>query len=614
MKPKHHHHQTVEKASGADGIFLKRGGSTTLENTNQSENPIIHSNLSTPPKKRALRSAVLPLIIIALALSGQSSRAQDVDDFYNYIVSTAAADGLNTSSLPTNPDETFKTAFDAYVWGLPLEESYRTQILLSNGYNLPANTLDALQNINASTTVVAPSTDLLYTAGYLNLTGSTAFVLGVPAASASGPYNVVAFLDAYTNVNNSVGTRNFTNNSYDNTGGNYLVVGPQYNTSQPLPAGIKGYIQSDTVQNFVVGRVAVDPYATGTLSGGAPTGYNQLVGGTGNSLSLTNSRAFENSYTFEPLNTYLSGSEIPVTPSTSLTPATIPQLLTAQANSSIKTGQTFFQYVGNSVSQNGVPSTASNNQNALFQNFASIGLTSSGYTAPTDSGTLADINSASTAAFNIISAIAASGTSWQVIKTVGQNPATYSGWLSNAVTAKKILLGNVAPEALYPIATTDANGLQLNGNNSYEISFPAGGLPPVSGTLGWWSLTVYNQSGFVVPNAGSTFYGSNEYSLGSHQLENVLGSAYNDTAFNIYLSSTAPTDPALLPYWLPVPESNFEVALRTYLPDGVEDSSSILNGTYTVPGIQEVPEPASSAFIGLGVLALLATQRRKRTV
>ena len=610
MNPKHYH-QTFEKAYKADEILPNRGGSTTRENTNQAETQTTHSSASTTHKKRTLRSALLPLVIVSLALSGQRLKAQDVDDFYNYIVNTATLDGVNTSSLPSNPDEAYKTAFAAYVWGLPLEETWRTQIVLTNGDNLPVNSLVASQNINSSTTVVAPSTDLLYTSGFLNLTGNTAYVLGVPAASASGPYNVVAFLDAYTNVNHSVGTRNFANNSIDNTGGNYLVVGPQYDTSQPLPAGIKGYIQSDTVQNWVIGRVAVDPYATGTLSNGQPTPYNELVGGASDPLSLNNSRAFEDSYTFTPLSTYLSGSQTPITPSTSLTPPTISQLQTAGANTTVKTGQSFFQYVGNSVVQNGVPSSTSNNQQALFQNFASIGLTSSGYTAPTDSGTLADINAASTAALNIITGIAASGTGWQLNTTNGQNGATYKGWLSNAVTAKGLLGANIAPEALYPSTTTDSNGLQLNGSKSYEITFPAGSLPPVNSTLGWWSLTVYNSQGFVVPNTGNTFYGANEYSLGSNQLENVLGSAYGNGAITLYLSSQAPSDPSLLPYWLPVPDSNFEVALRNYLPDGTEDSSSLLNDTYAVPEIVQIPEPASSAFIGLGLLVLLATWRRR---
>jgi len=612
------HHETAEKASGAYGIFLKREGPKTPEKTNQAENPI-RSNLSTTSKKWRAFPAILPLIIVVLALSGHSVRAQgvDVDDFYNYIVSTAAADGVNTSSLPANPDETFKTAFDAYVWGLPQEETWRTQILINNGYNDPVNSVYALQNINASTTVVAPSTDLLYSTSFLNLSGNNAFVLGVPNATAGGPYNVVAFLDSYTNVYDSVGTRNFTNDSIDNTGGNYLVVGPQYDTSQPLPTGIAGYIQSDTVQNWLIGRVAVDPYATGTLANGQAAPYSQLVGGASNPLSLNNSRTFEDSYTFTPLSTYLSGSQTLVTPSTSVTPPTQTQLGTYVANATTKTGQTFYQYLGNSVAENGVLSTTSNNQLALFQSFASIGLTTSGYTAPTDSGTLSDINSASTAALSIVSGIASSGTGWQISTNWGQNAANYSGWLGNAVESKAFLGANVAQEATYPTTTTDSNGLKLNGSNSYAISFPAGDLPPVSGSNGWWSLTVYNQSGYVVPNSGNTFYGANEYSLGSHQLENVLGSAYDSTGFSIYLSSQAPSDPSLDPYWLPVPDSGFEVALRIYLPDGTEETSSILNGTYTVPNIVQtaaVPEPASYASIGLGFLALLATWRRKRAV
>jgi hypothetical protein len=571
--------------------------------------------------KTTLRSTILPLLF---AFAGLTARAQDVDDFYNYIVSTAQQDGVGTGSLPSNPDETFKTAFDAYVWGLPAEETWRTQILITDGYNAPVNSLFASQNLNTSTTVVAPSTDLLYSSGFLNLSGNNAFVLGVPAAAgSSGPYNVVALLDSNTDVIGSVGSRqystslNYGNTSIDNTGGNYLVVGPQYDTSQSLPTGIKGYIQSDTVQNWAIGRVAVDPYATGTLSNGSASTYSELVGGATDPLSINNARTFANSVTFTPLSTYLSGSQTLVTPGSSLTPPSGAQQLLAYQNSSIKTGQAFYQYVGNSVAANGVSSSASNNQQALFQNFASIGLTSSGYTAPTNSGTLADINAASTAALNIISGIASSGTGWHASTTWGDFSATYSGWLTGAVAAKAFLGANVAPEATYPLTTTDSNGLQLNGSNSYSITFPAGDLPPVSGTDGWWSITAYNQQGNIVPNTGNTYYGNNEYSLGSNQLENVLGSALESSTVSLFFSSQAPTDPSLLPYWLPVPDTNFELALRIYLPDGTEDTSSILNGTYTVPNVVQtssVPEPASYASIGFGFLALLATWRRRRTV
>jgi hypothetical protein len=43
---------------------------------------------------------------------------------------------------------------------------------------------------------------------------------------------------------------------------------------------------------------------------------------------------------------------------------------------------------------------------------------------------------------------------------------------------------------------------------------------------GFWSFTIYNTNGYVVPNSGNTFYGDNLYSIGS--MANVLkGSGIN---------------------------------------------------------------------------------------
>ena len=47
-----------------------------------------------------------------------------------------------------------------------------------------------------------------------------------------------------------------------------------------------------------------------------------------------------------------------------------------------------------------------------------------------------------------------------------------------------------AQEKMRPISTDDdSQGKQLNGKNSYAITFAKGQLPPVQG---FWSLTLYN--------------------------------------------------------------------------------------------------------------------------
>ena len=111
-----------------------------------------------------MKKIMSTLFVMAIPiLSASSLRAQDVsvDGFYSYITNLASQSGFNTSSLSSTPDATYEEAVDSYFWGLPLEETYRTQNLVDAGYGISPNTLFASQNLNTSTTVVAPSEDRL---------------------------------------------------------------------------------------------------------------------------------------------------------------------------------------------------------------------------------------------------------------------------------------------------------------------------------------------------------------------------------------------------------------------------------------------------------------------
>lgn len=116
---------------------------------------------------------------------------------------------------------------------------------------------------------------------------------------------------------------------------------------------------------------------------------------------------------------------------------------------------------------------------------------------------------------------------------------------------------------------------------------------------------MYDLAGNVVANTGNTYYGDDVFSMSSMQMINVLGSSYDIASVSLLLQSEAPMDSALMPYWLPTPAGqDFELILRMYFPDGTTSTSSILNETYTVPGVDWVPEPTVSSIllVGLGVV------------
>jgi hypothetical protein len=68
-----------------------------------------------------------------------------------------------------------------------------------------------------------------------------------------------------------------------------------------------------------------------------------------------------------------------------------------------------------------------------------------------------------------------------------------------------------------------------------------------------------------------------------------------------------------MPFWLPVPDGqNYELLLRMYFPNSTDPS--ILNGTYTIPAVQIVPEPATLALLcmvcAFAVMHRLALRKR----
>jgi len=545
--------------------------------------------------------------------------AQNNPAFYYAITNAAAKAGFDTSTLPSYAsDPTFAQAVNAYFWGYPLEEMWRTQLNVLNNYGLSANQLFAPGVVNNSTTVVAPNLNVLNATSFLDLSGNNAFVLSVPNTTSTGTYNIMQMLNAYTDVTYSFGTRNFQTSALNNSGGNYLLVGPNYTGPTSFhDISLSGVVTNSTAQAWLIGRVQVDPYATSTL-GGANTPYNQLAGGATNAFSVPNSKTIVQSYAVTPLDDFRAGqTSSPITVSN----PTSAQLVIASNNASTMTGQAFYQYVGTNVAYSGLNSVAgqTNNQAAMYANFSGLGFSSNGYTASTNAAVLSVMNSAASNAAAMLTKMGqnttllntnvTTSTGWVVSTTAGSYSNTYDGWLNAAITAKVGLGANLAVDATYPQTTVDSSGNLLNGSQRYMMTFAPGNMPPVEA---FWSLTVYDANGYVVSNTGNTFYGDNVYSLGSMQLMNILGTAYDTTSVSLLLQSEAPTDPALMPYWLPTPAGeDFELILRMYFPDGTNSTSSILNGTYTVPGVELVPEPSAVSLLLAGLAGLLASRRRK---
>lgn len=128
---------------------------------------------------------------------------------------------------------------------------------------------------------------------------------------------------------------------------------------------------------------------------------------------------------------------------------------------------------------------------------------------------------------------------------------------------------NTPDEAIYPTGLTDSTGALLNGANDYRITFPPGEASPARY---FWSLTAYDSSGYLVPNA------IDRYSLGpSHPplLRKPDGSIV------IALQHDEPTEAGV--NWLPTPAAGFRLNLRLYGP-----SRAAQRGDWSPPPIVEV--------------------------
>lgn len=142
-------------------------------------------------------------------------------------------------------------------------------------------------------------------------------------------------------------------------------------------------------------------------------------------------------------------------------------------------------------------------------------------------------------------------------------------YVTRAVIARAGLWGNHGYEANYDFAWVDANGDQLDGSSSYELTFSP--PPPVKA---FWSLTMYDTPRFyLVANP------INRYSIGDRTPGLVYG---EDGSVTLYLQHEAPT-PDKQPNWLPTPAGPFRPVLRSYQPD-----QSILDDSYQLPDIRRV--------------------------
>ena len=141
-------------------------------------------------------------------------------------------------------------------------------------------------------------------------------------------------------------------------------------------------------------------------------------------------------------------------------------------------------------------------------------------------------------------------------------------YLNRTGTAKSNMYDNRPEETKYIYTDDDSQGQQLSGQNSYEITFAKGQVPPVKG---FWSLTLYNDLHLFHPNA------LKRYSLGT---KNKTLKYNADGSLTLYASAKSPGKDKES-NWLPAPNGTFSLYIRAYWPD-----KAILDGTWQPPTVE----------------------------
>lgn len=450
-------------------------------------------------------------------------------------------------------------ASDVYIYGLaPVLANITQQIdtnvsAQSNSTGqAPANQFANEQTYPTPTNsvIVRPNADTLYSTAWLNL-ASGPIVLHTPDTGSN--FELFQFLDAYTNTFAGIGTRTTGSGAQ-----NVLIAGP--NWSGTVPQGLT-LIKAPTNTVWIIGRIAVPQDSNGNPQFGP---INALQA----QLSLT------------PLANYLTGNYTPPTnvPITPLS-AGLSASETDDQNVLGLSAQNYFTLLSQVLKVNPPPAT----DNALISELAEFNLgpgqhfnwstlTPAQQTALTQGQLLGEQRLVSDGQSGV-GVTEVTSTNWTERLQDGEIGDYGTNYDARAVIAYGGLGANLPEDAIYPSTSVDSNGAALNGANNYTVTFPAGDLPPASA---FWSLTVYNSSGYFISNP------INRYSIGSLD----SGLQFNaDGSLTLYLQNTEPASGAS--NWLPIPTGAFNLTFRLYDPQ-----ASALNGTWVPPAVVSAQQTA----------------------
>lgn len=420
-----------------------------------------------------------------------------------------------------------KVGSQTYLYGYPLLVMEKSRLAMQgvDGFSNEFYHSHKLPD-HSFRTVVRPNNDTLYSIAWLDLTNEGQ-VLSVP--DMGGRYYVMPFMDAWTNVFASVGTRE--------TGvkkGDYLITGP--NWQGEVPDGLS-QIKAPTNMVWLIGRIQIN-----------------------GKVDIAAASAIQKSFKLASQTQWLAGETQEF-----YTSDTYDGDQGIDPNKQVEalTSTEFFTELSGMLK---IQNTLSGDE-AILETLAHVGVVPGQDFNKENHGWL------KTKLYDFSFKV----TKKKLIEQLDNGRPKENGWaiardaIGNYGTnynfraaITKVGLGALPPaEAMYPNASVDFKGRTLSGAHQYKIHFPAGQTPPVKA---FWSITMYDEDGFLVESS------INRYLVGDRD-----PLRYNDDgSLDIVIQYDQPAKNA--ENWLPTPKGTFALTMRFYLP-----KQSILDGSWKIP-------------------------------
>ena len=431
-----------------------------------------------------------------------------------------------------------RLAGEAYIWGLAPEFTYRFS-LYNTIRHAPMNQLTYAEPAawNSDSTN-ASNSSVLYINGYTDFTTVDALVLTVPPSERD--YYVVNYLDAYIQTIGSIGTRTTPTSRTTH----YLLVGPDSPYAGRTWAVIDGFayrvMASDTNLGWILIRLAA-----GTLADSSDPGSTHQIG-----------TRLATRFALNSLEQFEANGQQPVYPTTFPTPppdaAQIAEAAPFKETPACAVvghpeqgdcTQGFFNQLGAALVKSPLPGSdatvsgtpvdrlpawivpqygaqvtyraPSSGQRRTLARFAPIGLSDKGFRVPAGWGTpqLDALQRGFDLAQRLLAASVANPPAprdtgyWTILnEQIGHYANDPEGFVLRAFIVLQGGSANVPDDAVYTIMNKPEGDVQLDGNDTYSITFtpptpdptlPArGSFPPMvtdadGHVAGYWSVVVY---------------------------------------------------------------------------------------------------------------------------